>query len=157
VWITQYVDYCSKYGVGFLLNTGSAGVYFNDATKMVLDPAGHRFEYWERSAAPPASSALLSASTHTLSNYPSALQKKVTLLTHFRSFLFTQERRAGRTATAAPAPSSEPLVHVKKYVATRYAWLFRLSNGTLQVIFTDGSEVLIGRGAHAVTYVARDG
>ena len=34
VWVVRYVDYTSKYGLGFLLNTGSAGVYFNDSTKV---------------------------------------------------------------------------------------------------------------------------
>ena len=29
-WVTRYVDYTSKYGLGFLLNDGGAGVYFND-------------------------------------------------------------------------------------------------------------------------------
>eukprot|EP01032_Pedospumella_encystans_P018690 gene18690-21269_t len=36
VWVVRYVDYTSKYGLGFLFNTGSAGVYFNDSTKIVL-------------------------------------------------------------------------------------------------------------------------
>jgi hypothetical protein len=25
IWVVRYVDYTSKYGLGFLLNTGSAG------------------------------------------------------------------------------------------------------------------------------------
>ena len=48
VWVVRYVDYTSKYGLGFLLNTGSAGVYFNDSTKIVLSADGTIFQYIER-------------------------------------------------------------------------------------------------------------
>ncbi len=37
VYISQYLDYSSKYGIGFLLNNGSLGVFFNDFTKIVID------------------------------------------------------------------------------------------------------------------------
>ena len=48
VWVVRYVDYTSKYGLGFLLNTGSSGVYFNDSTKIVIAPDGITFQYSER-------------------------------------------------------------------------------------------------------------
>eukprot|EP01035_Chromulina_nebulosa_P022024 gene22024-28508_t len=48
VWVVRYVDYTSKYGLGFLFNTGSAGVYFNDSTKIVLSADGMVFQYNER-------------------------------------------------------------------------------------------------------------
>ena len=46
--MVRYVDYTSKYGLGFLLNTGGAGVYFNDSTKIVISPNGLKFQYSER-------------------------------------------------------------------------------------------------------------
>jgi hypothetical protein len=48
VWVVRYVDYTSKYGLGFLFNTGSAGVYFNDSTKIVLSADGTVFQYTGR-------------------------------------------------------------------------------------------------------------
>lgn len=38
IWIKNHVDYSSKYGVGYLLSNGASGVFFNDSTKIVLDP-----------------------------------------------------------------------------------------------------------------------
>ena len=38
IWIKSHVDYSSKYGVGYLLSNGASGVFFNDSTKIVLDP-----------------------------------------------------------------------------------------------------------------------
>lgn len=43
--MTQYVDYSSKYGLGYLLSNRSSGVVFNDTTKIILDPKGEYFEY----------------------------------------------------------------------------------------------------------------
>ena len=40
----RYVDYTSKYGLGYLLNDGSTGVYFNDSTKIVLGAQGSGFQ-----------------------------------------------------------------------------------------------------------------
>ena len=34
VWVTKWVDYSSKYGMGYVLSNGAVGVLFNDATKV---------------------------------------------------------------------------------------------------------------------------
>ena len=40
IWVKKWVDYSGKYGLGYLLSNGSTGVYFNDSTKIILDPKG---------------------------------------------------------------------------------------------------------------------
>ena len=40
MWVRKWVDYSSKYGLGYLLSNGSTGVFFNDSTKIVLHPKG---------------------------------------------------------------------------------------------------------------------
>ena len=40
VYVKKWVDYSSKYGLGYLLSDGSTGIYFNDSSKMVLDDVG---------------------------------------------------------------------------------------------------------------------
>jgi polo-like kinase 1 len=44
VWVKKWVDYSSKYGLGYLLSNGSTGVFFNDSTKIIMDPKGETFE-----------------------------------------------------------------------------------------------------------------
>lgn len=39
VFLTSWVDYTHKYGTAYSLTDGTAGVYFNDSTSMVLSPA----------------------------------------------------------------------------------------------------------------------
>lgn len=48
VWVKKWVDYSSKYGLGYYLSNEATGVFFNDSTKIVLDPNGHNFDYMER-------------------------------------------------------------------------------------------------------------
>lgn len=48
VWVAKWVDYSQKYGLGYKLSDGTGGVFFNDATKMLLDPSGVKLEYIER-------------------------------------------------------------------------------------------------------------
>lgn len=38
VFITAWIDYTHKYGTAYQLTDGSAGVYFNDSTSMILSP-----------------------------------------------------------------------------------------------------------------------
>ena len=90
-WVTRYVDYTSKYGLGFLLNDGSSGVYFNDSTKAVHAARGENFVYVERRKTGAGGVVREPVSMYLLTSYPEeALKKKVTLLQHFRSYLLDQ-------------------------------------------------------------------
>jgi len=39
-WVSRWVDYSDKYGLGYQLCDNSVGVLFNDNTKVILDAAG---------------------------------------------------------------------------------------------------------------------
>ncbi len=94
VWVVRYMDYTSKYGLGFLLNNGCAGVYFNDSTKIILSADGMVFQYFERcrrGCVSTASDGDHNKFTHLLSAHPAELTKKVTLLRHFRDYLLDKK------------------------------------------------------------------
>lgn len=44
VWVRKWVDYSSKYGLGYLLSNGACGVFFNDSTKVIMKPESEVFE-----------------------------------------------------------------------------------------------------------------
>jgi POLO box duplicated region len=159
VWVLRYVDYTSKYGLGFLLNTGSTGVYFNDSTKIVQSLDGVMFQYVERKRRSGSDNV---CQTHLMSSYPKELQKKVTLLRHFRNYLMDPEQKKKQNGCvendfgqqdnidpALPPPNFDAAVssqiqgqgteipYLKKWVRTRHAILFRLSDQTVQVVFFD--------------------
>ena len=173
-WVTRYVDYTSKYGLGFLLNDGSSGVYFNDSTKAVHSASGDNFVYVERRKTSAGGVTREPVSLYTLTNYPEdTLKKKVTLLQHFRSYLLEQQKRAEEAGEAEPLFSEErqdsscsdnddntgsltPMVFMKKWIKTKHAMLFRLSNGTVQVLFYDMTEVLISSEGNLITFVDKE-
>lgn len=162
-WVERYVDYTSKYGLGYLLSDGSSGVYFNDSTKTVLEAVGDNFQYIERKR---QSDDVLrrgepTVSSHSLVNYPDSLQKKVTLLRHFRNYLLEQHERAGeesfpRQAPAGAKQGDDGMVFLKKWVRTKHAIFFRLSNLTVQIVFYDHTEVLLTADERYVTYVDKN-
>jgi serine/threonine protein kinase len=105
IWVVRYMDYTSKYGLGFLLNNGCAGVYFNDSTKIILSADGLVFQYFERrnrTAASCTSEGDHMKTTHTLANHPPELVKKVTLLRHFRDYLLDR-----RTSDSPAVPEGK--------------------------------------------------
>jgi hypothetical protein len=104
LWVTKWVDYTSKYGLGFLLNNGSAGVYFNDSSKIVLSVNGSNFEYYERNR----KSKEAKEERYTLQEYPESLQKKVTLLKHFTNYLVEQQKKTAGDEGEPLEPALEP-------------------------------------------------
>jgi hypothetical protein len=157
-WVTRYVDYTSKYGLGFLLNDGSSGVYFNDSTKSVLESDSDTFQYIERRKSEENDCGLrrsdASVETFTLSMFPDSLKKKVTLLKHFRNYLIEQQKNDGEHSSPPSTLSEQTnLVYVKKWLRTKHAILFRMSNQTVQVIFYDQTEILMTPDARYITYV----
>ena len=200
-----------------MLSTGAVGVYFNDSTKIVLDPgAGERFEYSERVSSGSGASASTAASfpgaatataadgtvrvLGTLTTHAPELKKKVTLLRHFRDHLVAQYERRARGATDAGLPATPfgaaaasaggglatvtvgvpvsdeeaaavaagtravrpalagSLPLVKKWVRSRRAVLFRLSNGAgVQVSFYDGVSLVFEPSGAQVTLLDASG
>jgi hypothetical protein len=163
IWVTRYVDYTSKYGLGFLLNNGCSGVYFNDSTKTVLEPEGDGFEFIERRKVdykePSTRRNDPTSEKYTLNTYPESLEKKVTLLKHFRNYLIEQQKKAVADDVDSVFDSVNvrtegvPMVYLKKWVRTKHAILFRLSNNTVQIVFYDQTEILLTPDERFVTYV----
>lgn len=174
LWISQWVDYTSKYGIGYILSNGASGVYFNDSTKIISSADGQLFDYIERaSAAASLDPASLPRSTrYTMEQYDSSLSKKVTLLGHFRGYLVDaraensevealEKQLARATSPDEPMPiedgsRSQPMVFVQKWVKTRHAVLFQLSNGSFQFNFFDKSKLVLSSGGRVVTFLDRD-
>jgi hypothetical protein len=213
VWVNKWVDYSNKYGLGYLLSNGSAGVYFNDSSKAILSAPSssdssiitedQSWEYIERKHAPGSAAAIATQAAgvgerqcYTLSNFPVSLQKKVTLLRHFSSHL--QKPSAGgsdtpdtngnepqvsrrsppknpaHTASFVPSTAGIPaspasaisngtgrdstggLIYVKKWLRTKHAIFFRLSNRTVQVIFQDHTELVLSSLTNCVTYTDKN-
>lgn len=140
-------------------NCHSSGVYFNDSTKTVLEAKGDAFQYIERKKVSGDSSKRSepAIATHTLEKFPDTLQKKVTLLKHFRNYLIDQQSKVDDNDWFNPSPremsSGRQMVYLKKWVRTKHAIFFRLSDQTVQIVFYDHTEVILTPDERHVTYV----
>ena len=79
LWISKWVDYSDKYGLGYQLCDDSVGVLFNDSTRLIMTAGGaENLQYINRDG---------SEHLCTMKDYSDQLKKKVTLLkvTHFPS------------------------------------------------------------------------
>lgn len=143
--------------MGYYLSNEATGVYFNDSTKIVLDPNGYHFDYYERRS----SDRQDVGKEYTLTEYPKELQKKVTLLQHFRSYLEGSEKPKANEPQVSPEQLPErkvkDIVYVKKWMRTRHAIMFRLSNKVVQVNFQDHTEILLSSETKLVMYVNKRG
>ena len=163
-WVKKWVDYSSKYGLGYLLSNLATGVFFNDSTKIIIDPNGHTFFYYERKAVSSTEKQDV-MQTYNLTDYPKDLQKKVTLLQHFRSYLENnkdQQLPGEGSEVVSPKAGNQmsmqnPPVYVKKWMRTKHAIMFRLSNKIVQVNFQDHTEILLNSESRLVTYVNKKG
>ena len=85
IYVTKFLDYSSKYGLGYILSNGFCGVYFNDSTKIILNPNTNIFYYLEKEIVDNKKETL---NSYNLNNYPNVIKNKVILLEHFKNYLF---------------------------------------------------------------------
>jgi len=151
VYVRKWLDYTRKYGIGYLLSNGNIGVYFNDYTKIVLDPESHKLAYiGHKLTNNKATSRRPRVERYTLTSYPHRLRKKVTLSTHFYSHF-------GMEVSAKPV-EGKPFVplFVSQWLRTSSAILFRLNNDNSQVNFKDHSELVLMNSSRRVQYTDND-
>ena len=171
IFVTKWVDYSSKYGLGYLLNNGCIGVYFNDCTKLLLNPKTSNLSYVERQI-PNEKDMVYSFS---LNGAPKELQKKIIIFQNFKKY-FEEEiksdkemeekekeekeekeeklkmcktskkkvKKIEKTKTETPGntPKGEECIFLRKWMKTKQAIIFRLSNKTIQVGFKDHTEII---------------
>ena len=152
LYVKKWVDYSTKYGLGYLLSDGSTGVYFNDSTKMILNSADTHVDYIERKSG---------QKNDTISNYPindhpkdREFNKKITLLQHFRNYLKTDKKEDDFVTVEKKEGAP---CYVKKWMKTRHAIMFRLSNKIVQVDFTDKTVIILSSEQKLVTYINAKG
>lgn len=167
-WVKKWVDYSSKYGLGYLLSNGHTGVFFNDSSKIILNPKTNEFNYIERRV----SDKQEVVANYTMTTFPKELQKKVTLLSHFKNYLEgenssnteakvegekKEEKEEGETGKDEKKEGEKIQTYVKKWMRTRHAIMFRLSNKIVQVCFQDHTEIILSSESRFVTYANKKG
>ncbi|EKX41770.1 hypothetical protein GUITHDRAFT_88322 [Guillardia theta CCMP2712] len=161
VWVSSWVDYSKKYGLGYKLSNDQYGVFFNDSTKILLQLDGSSFEYMERQRMDGNNVKFDKRSSYTMGERPAELNKKVTLLGHFKNYLNDSSKVEGGDKgkeafdRSNVAKETEDGIYVRKWMRTRHSVIFRLSNNCFQISFNDDSEVFLWASRRWVTYRSR--
>ncbi|KAL3984781.1 Protein kinase domain family protein [Acanthocheilonema viteae] len=144
-WISKWVDYSDKYGLGYQLCDNSIGVVFNDNTKMVLDAAGEQVQYLGREN---------DEHYYTIKHYPEKLQKKITLLQYFKNYMSEHLQKTGADMPIREGDELARLPVLRIWFRTQSAIVLHLSNGTLQLnFFEDHTKLVICPLMGAATYI----
>jgi cell cycle serine/threonine-protein kinase CDC5/MSD2 len=163
VWVTRWVDYSNKYGLGYQLSNGTVGVLLNDLGRLLLVPETQRVVFLERIA---QSGAVV---THdmTMTQYPATMARKITLLRYFNNYMsenlvsggesvLNHLANLGRAGAVAESDGSV-LPHIKAWLRTKDAIVFRLSCSSVQLNFVDHSKLVISVMQDAVMYINKAG
>ena len=150
VSVKKWIDYSSKYGLGYILSDGNIGVYFNDSTKIIYKPNGANFIYIERNSQEKTEII----TPHVFDEeFSKDLNKKVILLQHFKAYLLEESKNAPVERKESENIDEKHYVYVKKWMKTKHAILFRLSNKIVQVSFLDQTEIILSSETKVVTYM----
>ena len=183
IYVNKWVDYSTKYGLGYLLNNGNVGVYFNDYTKILLNPKSNDFIYVERKMKDQKDMII----SFKLKGEPKEIKKKMLIFQNFKKYFDeeirsekekeekekqekeepqmrmckTQRNKKPKKVEKAPpkeqdlSPKGGNNVFIRKWMKTKHAIIFRLSNKTIQVIFKDHTEIILFN--DTVTYKNKNG
>jgi len=151
IYVKKWIDYSSKYGLGYRLSNGITGVYFNDSSKIILKLDNEHFNYYDRKK----DTKIEEVFTHSITNYPKDLQKKVILLQHFKNYLDKELKEEGNKKAINVNNVREE--YVKKWLHSKHAIIFRLSNKIVQVSFEDKTEIILSSEDKNVVYLNKKG
>ena len=167
IFVTKWVDYSSKYGIGYLLSNNLIGVYFNDCTKLIYNPRTSKISFIERNTTKEKDMMY----NFGIKEAPKELQKKILIFQQFKKY-FEEESNPDKTdkdkekdakshhktkkkksdknqkeEEKKEKPEEKEQegdnVFLRKWLRTNQAIIFRLSNKTIQVIFKDQTEIIL--------------
>eukprot|EP01125_Pyxidicula_operculata_P014993 TRINITY_DN5067_c0_g1_i1.p1 TRINITY_DN5067_c0_g1~~TRINITY_DN5067_c0_g1_i1.p1 ORF type:complete len:551 (-),score=71.04 TRINITY_DN5067_c0_g1_i1:806-2458(-) len=88
-WVSKWVDYSQRYGLGYVMRDGTLGVVFNDRSNISLPtdiPMMHVFEKAD-TRKPLKIPTMMNQSDNVNKDYNARIQKRLKLLTHFKDYL----------------------------------------------------------------------
>ncbi|KAE8300436.1 Serine/threonine-protein kinase PLK1 [Larimichthys crocea] len=144
-WISKWVDYSDKYGLGYQLCDNSVGVLFNDYTRLIMYADGDSLQYIDKTAA---------ESYLSVRSYPATLNKKITLLKYFRNYMSEHLLKAGANIARREGDELARLPYLSLWFRTKSAIVLHLTNGTVQInFFQDHTKLILCPLMGAVTYI----
>ncbi|CAJ0961566.1 unnamed protein product, partial [Mesorhabditis belari] len=150
-WVSKWVDYSDKYGIGYQLCDNSVGVLYNDNSRLVLDAAGLNLQYVERDNY--EEYFMMNKDLERMKH----LEKKTTLLKFFRDYMNQHLLKAGEKFAPKEGDELARLPCLRSWFRTGSAIVLHLTNGTLQInFFNDHTKLILCPHLGAVTFIDRE-
>ncbi|KAI0986165.1 hypothetical protein GJ496_002067 [Pomphorhynchus laevis] len=146
IWVSRWVDYSDRYGLGYQLCDDSIGIVFNDNTRMLQASQDcEDIQYIDQNGC---------ECFYKLTEYPEELFKKVTLLSYFKEYMDEHLTKTGEKMALKKTDALERLPFIRSWFRTRNAIVLQLSNGTLQMnFFRDHTKLILCPVMEAVTTI----
>ena len=132
-YIIKYYDYYKKYGVGYLFNNGSVGVFFRDKTKMVLNK-NNRLIYIEKEEE--------KETTFEMDKIPKDLEtddliNKINILKEFIKCFESKDNNNENK------DNENNYIYAQNVILDEKLIFFKLSNQTQQIFYKDKIEMIM--------------
>ena len=138
VYILHYLDYNSKFGVGYLLNNDYIGVYYRDKSLMTLNKNKDDEVYYKDKDEE-------SFSTYKINNITKQLDNKYKILKHFIKYFDDLQKKEGNEKDSKDIQTKD------KIIINENCIFFKLSNQTEQTFFKDKIQIIIS--TEYLTYI----
>ncbi|WWD22337.1 hypothetical protein CI109_106828 [Kwoniella shandongensis] len=153
VFIVSWLDYCTKYGMGFVMTDGSVGAHFNDSETLVYSP---NMQYFDDIRPAEADDRFQTVRrNHSIDRYPSDLTNKVYLLKYFHQYMMDR-LFSDHPWTYYDESLTTGMVFVVKFLRMKHVVLFRLSNDVLQFNFLDHVKLILSHEGLVVSVIDKD-
>lgn len=133
-WISKWVDFSDRYGLGYALCDNSYCVLFNDQTRLIMlaTEDENQLQYVDTTGA---------EHFFKMTSPPNQLGKKVELLRYFRNYMSKYLANTGTKPREEEGMARLP--YVMRWFRTKQSLVFYLTNGTLQVHFFDHIKLIL--------------
>lgn len=163
VFVLKWLDYNSKYGMGYSLSNGLTGVIFTDGTQ-VFSFSNHKsgnFQYFD-----PKLKNSENSVPYSFQKYPQNLEKKIKLYFYFQEYLAKNRSGVSMISSTFINIDKENMNHqsselspvfICKWMKTEQAIFFKLSNKIVQVVFKDGAMLIVNPYQDTTKYINKNG
>lgn len=150
VYLVKWMDFSSKYGIGYLLSNGLSGFYFNDGTSLILSSnkrRGHFFQPGEENK------KILVRESFVADNPKEPIRHKLEIMLKFDGFL---QAPTSSSNQASSTDNNTELIFVVKFFRTSQATFFRLSHRILQVNFFDHCKLIFSDEGRIISFIDQE-
>ncbi|PSN44705.1 hypothetical protein C0J52_11831 [Blattella germanica] len=145
-WVSRWFNSCSNNLFAFELCDRSVGASFEDCTTLVLQKNDSDLLFAHMNG---------TEEYYTLEDYPTDIESKITDILGMQSYMAQCLLTSGTSLSRRGVPP-ERAPYIKDWVVSTFATSMYLTNGTLQVNFTDHTKLILCPLMGAVTFIEKE-